>query len=180
MKTQKTTLIKPSKKNQKENRKPEFLGPIIMLLIGIILFTDSSKAVIVVCYAIGAIAIVFGIYHLISYYRLKQELNIEDNTKLMIGICTISIGVIVIILSGAIETFLRFVLGFALLVNGVKKGAIALHFHEKLNLIEGILFIGIGLYTILAENIVFQIVGLLLIIASILDFIKSFKEKNKA
>ncbi len=180
MKTQKTTLIKPKKKKQKEKQKTEFLVPILMLLIGIILFTDSSKAVIVVCYTIGAIAIVFGIYHLISYYRLKQELNIEDNTKLITGVCIIFIGVIVIILSGAIETFLRFVLGFTLLVNGVKKGAIALHSHEKLNLIEGILFIGIGLYTILAENIIFQIVGLLLITASIFDFIKSFKIKNKA
>lgn len=176
MKSQKTTLIKPKK--EKENKSLNIIGPIIMMLIGIILFTDSSKAVIIVCYCIGAVIMAFGIYELFSYYRLKQELNIEDSKKLMLGVCTIFIGVLVIILSGAIETFLRFILGIALMGNGLKKAVYALSIHNNVTLLEGIIFIGIGLYTILAENIVFQMVGILLIIASIVDIITCIREKK--
>ncbi len=178
MKSQKTTLIKPKKTREKENKKLDIIGPIIMMLIGIILFTDSSKAVIIVCYSIGAVIIAFGIYELFSYYRLKQELNIEDSKKLMLGVCTIFIGVLVIILSGAIETFLRFILGIALMGNGLKKSAYGLGIHNNITLLEGIIFIGIGLYTILAENIVFQVIGILLIVASIVDIITCLREKK--
>ncbi len=180
MESQKTTLIKPKRIKEKENQNLKILGPIIMLIIGIILLTNSSKAVIIVCYSIGAVIIAFGAFQLLSYYRLKQELNVEDNKKMVVGTSTIFIGIIVILLSGAIETFLRFIIGFALVFNGVKKTMIAINERNSILLIEGIIFVAMGLYTILAENIVFQIIGVLLILSSIIDLVTYFKEKNKA
>lgn len=181
MESPKTTLIKPKRVKEKEAKNLKILGPIIMLIIGIILFTNSAKAIIIVCYLIGAIFIIFGAYNFISFYRLKKELNIESNKNMVMGTVAIFIGIIIILLSGAIETCLRFIIGCALVINGIKKIMESLNTHNYIILTEGIIFIGMGLYTVLAENIIFQIVGLLLIISSIIDLVTYFKEqKNKA
>ena len=177
----KTTLIKPKKGRENNAKKLEILGPLLMLIVGIILFTNSSKAVIFIFYCIGALVILFGCYHLVSYYRLKKELKIEDNRKLVLGSSSIFIGIVIILLAGAIETFLRFILGFILIINGIQKTILSLNQRNYIVLTEGILFVGIGLYTILAENILFQIVGVLLIVSSVIDFVNFIKkQKNKA
>lgn len=182
MKEEKTTLIKPkkTKKNKKdeENKNLKILGPILLLILGIILLTNSSKAVIIVFYCIGAIFILVGLYNLLLYYKTKKELNIEDNNKLVLGSTTLFIGIMVLLLSGAIETFLRFIIGIILIYNGLKNVIISLRNRNYITLIIGIVLIGMGLYTILAENIIFQIIGALLIISSIVEFIGLLSTKK--
>ncbi len=180
MKKEKTTLIKPKKIKDKEPQKTALIFSLISLVVGIILLTSSTKAVIVVCYMIGGIVTLFGIYHLFRYYKLKQELKIEDNQKLIFGVTFLFIGLVIVILSSALEACLRFIIGFSLIVNGIKKALIAINNRDSLILILGLLFIAMGLYTILAENIVFQIVGVLLIVSSIIDILNTFiSKKNK-
>lgn len=176
MKKEKTTLIKPKKSKEKEKLK--LFEPIVMLILGIILLTDSSKAVILVFYFIGVIFIMVGGYNLFSYYKMKKELNIEDNSKLVLGTSTLFIGIIILLLSGAIETFLRFIIGIILIYNGLKNFLIAISAKNYMTLIIGITLIGMGLYTIFAENIIFQIIGVLLIVASIVDFIGILSQKK--
>lgn len=179
MKSQKTTIIKPERVKAKEAKKWDIIAPIIMLIIGIILFTNSSTAVVIVCYIIGTIGLVIGGYNLLSYSKLKKELNVEDTNKLILGIAAIAIGLIVIVLSSAIETFLRFIIGIVLISSGIQKTIPSIDNRNYLFLTEGIIFIALGLYTILAENIVFTIIGLLLIISSIMDLINYYKEQKK-
>lgn len=180
MKETKATLIKPKKKNENKNKKEsmKILGPILMLVLGIILLTNSSKAVILVFYVIGAIFILVGIWNLVSYYKMKKELNIEDNGKLVLGTSTLFIGIVILILSGAIETFLRFIIGIILIFNGLKNAISSLSTKNYITLVIGIVLIGMGLYTMLAENIIFQIIGVLLIISSIVDFIGLLSTKK--
>lgn len=177
MKTGKTTLIKPKKRNNNNKNNYELISIIAMFIIGLILLTNSSKAVIIVCYCIGASITIFGSYNLFRYYRLKKELNIENNGFLVLGVTTIFLGIITIILASAIETFLRFIIGITLIVSGIKKIKSSIDVRNYLYLTTGIILVAIGLYTILAENIIFAIVGLLLIISSILDLIKYFTKK---
>lgn len=176
---EKTTLIKPKKEKKEKTNNYALIGSIIMLIIGIILFTNSSKAIIIVCYLIGAFICAIGTYNLINYYRLKKELNIENTTNLIIGVTTLFIGIVVIILASAIETFLRFIIGIILIINGLKKIKDSIDYTNYITLIIGIVLVGIGLYTVLAENIIFTIVGLLMIISSINDIIKYFKTEKK-
>ncbi len=103
MKKEKTTLIKPKKIKDKEPQKTTLIFSLISLVLGIILLTSSTKAVIVVCYMIGGIVTLFGIYHLFRYYKLKQELKIEDNQKLIFGVTFLFIGLVIVILSSALE-----------------------------------------------------------------------------
>lgn len=179
MKSQKTTIIKPKKVKEKETNSYKLIANIIMIVIGIILLTNSSKAVIIVCYCIGTIIALFGAYNLFNYYRLKKELNIESNTNLILGVTTVFIGMIMIILAGAIETFLRFIIGMILVISGIQKTKTAIDRKDYFTMVIGIVLIAIGLYTILAENIVFAIVGLLLILSNIIDIIKYITEQKK-
>lgn len=181
MKSQKATIIKPKKvkEKEKENKNYGLIASIAMLIIGIILLTNSSKAVIIVCYCIGAVIAIFGGYNLLNYYRLKKELNIESSSHLIIGVIAVFIGMIMIILASAIETFLRFIIGMILIISGIQKSKNAIDYKDYFILLTGILLIAIGLYTILAENLVFAIVGLLLIISSIIDIIKYMKNQKK-
>ncbi len=179
MKREKTTLIKPKKTKEKEPKKTTLIFSLITLILGIILLTSSTKAVIIVCYIIGGIVALFGIYHLFRYYKLKQELKIEDNQKLILGVAFLAIGLVIIILSSVLETCLRFIIGFSLIVNGIKKAIIAINNRDSLILILGLMFIAMGLYTILAENIIFQIVGILLILSSSIDILNLFITKKK-
>lgn len=179
MKREKTTLIKPKKTKEKEPKKTTLIFSLITLILGIILLTSSTKAVIIVCYIIGGIVALFGTYHLFRYYKLKQELKIEDNQKLILGVTFLAIGLVIIILSSVLETCLRFIIGFSLIVNGIKKAIIAINNRDSLILILGLMFIAMGLYTILAENIIFQIVGILLILSSSIDILNLFITKKK-
>ena len=47
--------------------------------------------------------------------KYKKELNMEDNSKLVLGTSAVFVGIVIVILSGAIETFLRFIIGILLL-----------------------------------------------------------------
>ena len=178
VKKEKITLIKPKKHHKKETKDFKIIEPILLFILGIILLTNSSKIVIIVFYVIGSIFALIGIYNLISYHKLKKDLGIEDTTKLVFGTSTLFIGFMILILSSAIETFLRFIIGILLLYNGLKNTLIAINIKNYYTLPIGILLIGMGLYTILAENIILQIIGVLLITASVIDFLGMIPTKK--
>ncbi len=177
MKKEKATLIKPKKEGERNNSK--LLSAILTLVLGIILFTDSSKAVIIVFYCIGVVFLLVGIFHFISYYKTKKELHIEDNNKLILATSALFIGIVILILSSAIEKFLRFILGIILIFNGLRNIVVSLQIKNYVPILIGIVFVGMGLYTILAENIVLQIVGALFILSSIVDFVSMFTSLKK-
>ena len=179
MKEVKATLIKPQKPKDKNNdNNMKILGPIIMLILGIILLTNSSKAVIIVCYVIGIVFLVIGIYNLLLFYKAKKEYNYEDNNKLVFGSSTMFIGIIILLLSSAIETFLRYIIGIILIYNGVRNFVVSLKEKNYITLIIGVILIGMGLYTIFAQNILLEIIGALFIISSVIDFISLLRPKK--
>ena len=179
MKKEKTSLIKPKRIREKETKNYELILSIVMLMIGIILFTNSNKAIVIICYIIGVITTLFGSFNLLNYYRMKNELNIENNFNLITGVLSVFIGIIIIILASAIENFLRFIIGLILLLNGLKRIKLSIDYRLYFELVLSIILIALGLYTILAENIIFNIIGLLLIISSTFDIFKFFQKPKK-
>ena len=179
MKEEKTTLIVPKKKKKSEKDNSDFLNPLIMLIIGLILTFSSDKFIVLICYFLGVIAIIVGIYNLVKYYKYKKELNYDNNSNLVIGGVAIFIGIIIITLASAIEVGIRYIIGLTLLYNGLKKLSLSLGSKEYYLIVESVIFLGLGLYTILANNIVFTIIGILLVISSILDFISIYKDTKK-
>lgn len=178
MKKEKVTIIKPKKVKEHKDINFPFLEPIIILIIGIILFTSSDKLIVLICKIIGILIVIFGIYNLIKYYKIKKEFNYDDNTNLIIGSCTTFIGIITIILASAIEIGIRYIIGFALIYKGYKNITFSLISKDYITLTEGIIYIILGLYSILAKNIIFTIIGLLMIISSIVDLIHLYCQKK--
>ena len=187
---EKIELIKPKSKKQAKkeqdiknsfNRNKKFISPILMGIVGLIFLTNSNTIIIYACYILGAIIAGFGIYNIIKYVQIKKELKIEDSIKLNYGIVSITIGLLIIVLAGIIETFLNIIIGAWLITTGVTKliGISNLYNYDKktanLNIIEAVIVIAMGLYTIFFQNIVLTIVGIWMIISAAIDLYNLLK-----
>lgn len=187
---EKVDLIKPKSKKQAKkeqdikdsfNRNKKFISPILMGIVGLIFLTNSNTIIIYACYILGSIIAGFGIYNIIKYVQIKKELKIEDSIKLNYGIVSITIGLLIIVLAGIIETFLNIIIGAWLITTGVTKliGISNLYNYDKktanLNIIESVIVIAMGLYTIFFQNIVLTIVGVWMIIGAAIDLYNLLK-----
>lgn len=187
---EKVELIKPKSKKQEKkeqdlknsfNKNKKFISPILMGIVGFIFLTNSNTIIIYACYILGAIIAGFGIYNIIKYIQLKNQLKIEDSVKLNTGIISIAIGLLVILLSSIIETFLNIIIGTWLIITGVTKliGISELYSVDKktanLNIIEAIIVIAMGLYSIFFQNIVLTIIGIWMIIGAGIDLYNLLK-----
>lgn len=187
---EKVELIKPKSKKQEKkeqdlknsfNKNKKFISPILMGIVGFIFLTNSNTIIIYACYILGAIIAGFGIYNIIKYIQLKNQLKIEDSVKLNTGIISIAIGLLVILLSSVIETFLNIIIGTWLIITGITKliGISELYSVDKktanLNIIEAIIVIAMGLYSIFFQNIVLTIIGIWMIIGAGIDLYNLLK-----
>lgn len=187
---EKVELIKPKSKKQEKkeqdlrdsfNKNKKFISPLLMGIVGFIFLTNSNTIIIYACYILGAIIAGFGIYNVIKYIQLKNQLKIEDSVKLNTGIISIAIGLLVILLSSVIETFLNIIIGAWLIITGVTKliGISELYSVDKktanLNIIEAIIVIAMGLYSIFFQNIVLTIIGIWMIIGAGIDLYNLLK-----
>ncbi len=187
---EKVELIKPKSKRQEKkeqdlrdsfNKNKKFISPVLMSIVGFIFLTNSNTIIIYACYILGAIIAGFGIYNIIKYIQLKNQLKIEDSVKLNTGIISIAIGLLVILLSSVIETFLNIIIGAWLIITGVTKliGISELYSVDKktanLNIIEAIIVIAMGLYSIFFQNIVLTIIGIWMIIGAGIDLYNLLK-----
>lgn len=183
-------LIKPKSKKQEKkeqdlrdsfNKNKKFISPVLMGIVGFIFLTNSNTIIIYACYILGAIIAGFGIYNVIKYIQLKNQLKIEDSVKLNTGIISIAIGLLVILLSSVIETFLNIIIGAWLIITGITKliGISELYSVDKktanLNIIEAIIVIAMGLYSIFFQNIVLTIIGIWMIIGAGIDLYNLLK-----
>lgn len=175
----KEKLIVP---NSKEKR--GFLESIILLILGVVLVTNSSSIVTLTFQIIGAFIIAYGIYKILRYISLKKQFKIEETETLTTGIITTAIGLILILVASILEVGLRYILGFYLILNGLSKVSIALQIKDSQskifisNLTAGIIFILIGLYTIFVANAALILIGIILIVSSIYDIIIYIKNKR--
>jgi len=165
-------IITPNKANKSKN----ILSILITLILGVILVTNSNKIVIITFQLIGATILIFGIYKTLRYFSMRKQFQVEDSNALLSGIMGITIGLLTIFLSSAIEISLRYLLGFFLVLNGISKIATSLTWKEKSHLflsllIEGTILLAFGLYSIFFQNAALMIIGLLLIASAIMDFI---------
>lgn len=184
---EKVELIKPNSKSKSDmkdsfNKNKKFISPILLGVIGIIFLTNSNKVIIYACYIIGAIIAGFGIYNIIKYYQIKQQLKIEDSTKLNLGITLITIGILILLLASIIQTFLNLIIGVWLIVTGLLKliGISSLYLTDRktanLNIIQAVIVIAMGLYTIFFQNIILSIVGIWMIICASIDLYNILKK----
>ena len=152
----KVTVIKQSKKGKKRS----LIYSIILLILGIFLTFNSGGVLNTIFNILGILVVLFGIYRFVTYYRLKSQLKIDDSSILMSAVMSILFGVLIILLSN-------------ICISRLSETDLS-NLKNKNNLVSVIgaaLIILLGLYTIFSENVVFVILGIILIIYSVLDII---------
>lgn len=173
MSKDKTEIIKP-KREEKENK--NVLTPIIYLILGFILAFKSDEAVKLVFYILGIMVIIYGIKSFITYYQNKDNIQYK-NINLSIAIMSILIGSLLIILAGALELGIRFVLGFFMIFIGISRllTDYSLGNYKNLGSMSNIVLIILGIFSIFVSNVVLVIIGWILIINALLLFWEYFK-----
>ena len=136
----KAEIIKP-KKEMKEAR--SLLNPIIYLVLGILLMFKSNEVMELIFYVLGIIIIIYGIKSFVLYYQNKEIVQYK-NINLTIAVVSIIIGVLLIVLSGVLETSIRYVLGFFFIFMGVSRLLTSISFNNYKNFstVSNIILIG--------------------------------------
>lgn len=173
MSKDKIEIIKP-KKEGKENK--NILTPIIYLILGVILAFRSNEAVKLVFYILGIVIIVYGIKSLITYYQNKDNIQLK-NINLSIGVLSLLIGILLIVLAGAINLGIRYILGFFMIFIGISRllTDYSLNNYKNFNTLSNLILIILGVFSIFVSNAVLVIIGWILIVNSILLFFEYFK-----
>ena len=169
----KAEIIKP-KKEKKESK--NLLNPIIYLVLGLLLMFRSNQVVELLFYVLGIIVIIYGIKSFVLYYQNKEIVQYK-NINLTIAVVSIIIGVLLIVLSGVLETSIRYVLGFFFIFMGVSRLLTSISFNNYKNFstVSNIILIALGIYSIFFSNAVLVIIGVILVINTIILFIDFFK-----
>ncbi|MDE5540128.1 MAG: DUF308 domain-containing protein [Bacilli bacterium] len=170
----KTEIIKPQKNS--ENNK-SWLTPIIYLIVGVILAFKSNEAIQLLFYIIGILVILYGIKSFIDYYKNKDKVQYK-NINLSIAVISIVGGILVMVLSEAIEVSIRYVLGFFLLYMGISRILTQISFNNYKNLstVSNIVLIILGVYSIFVSNAVLVVIGWLLIINALIIFWETMRK----
>lgn len=163
------------------------ISSILLLILGVILISNPGDVVKFITYIAGGIIIIIGLAKIISYLRIKKNMNIQNTNDLIIGIVAIVMGIIIMFCSSAIEFIIRLITGGWILYSGITKLIISLKLKEininnwYLVLIASIIMIICGLYIIIISNLVLSGIGIVLVIYAIIDIIQFIiipKSKN--
>lgn len=148
------------------------LMPIMLFILGLLLFTNPKEVTEFFSYIVGAIFLLLGIYKII----IDNKSNNKTSSDLYYSFILILIGLIFIIFRGGFEFLIRFVMGLFILVNGlnvIASGANTMKASKTsvVSLIIGFVLVLFGIYMIFIDNLVFSTIGLILMVYSVIEFI---------
>ncbi len=171
----KVTIVK-----EKEKKDYSLFNSILLLVLGIILAFNSFGFISTIFTILGVIVTIFGFAKFVQYFQIKNQLKVEQPNILYMAIISITVGLLVIFLSNFLANTIQIVTGIWLLFIGINKVNNALIWKTTNNqrfiieMISSIILILLGIYTIFAENVLFMIIGIILIIYAIIQFITYF------
>ena len=166
---------------KKQNDK-SVLSSILLFILGLFLTFNSEGILNIIFDIIGAIVIIYGIYQFIKYYSQKKQFGTDDGTTLISAISAITIGLLVIFLSNVFTNAIKIVTGIWLIYVGLTKLGTAITLKKTRafmpSLISAIIIFLLGIYTLVAQNVLFVVIGVILMIYSILDIISFLRTKR--
>lgn len=157
------------------------LTSVVFAILGLIIYFNPNTTFSIITYVIGAIFILIGIPRVVSYFKAKGAMDV-DNFELLFGIIAILLGIVVIVCSSFIQAILRISIGAWILYSGAIRlgGAFKL---RGINVSEyvwvtvlllAIIMLIFGIYIIAVPGSVISIIGILMVIYSIMDIIEEF------
>ncbi|WP_071441117.1 HdeD family acid-resistance protein [Traorella massiliensis] len=104
----------------KELKKNMILLAVFYLILGIILVLFPEGSGYAICYLIGGLTIIYGIFHLVLYQRTKSPF-VTYRYDLVQGIIGLAIGIYVIIVPEILIETLPVVLGVVVMIDSIVK-----------------------------------------------------------
>ena len=156
--------------NKKKKKNITIFPTIVMLFLGIILTFNSKGLLTGIFTFLGVLVLIYGIFKLIRFYQLKNQFKVEEQTFLVSGITSICTGLLVILLSNFITNAISIITGVWLIALGCSKINDALCYKTSyknryiISIISAFILFLLGLYTILADNVILVFIGIILII----------------
>ncbi len=164
-------------KNKNYSNISTLISAIIFFIIGSIIFSNPNSTVKFISYVLGGSFSIVGLFKIISYYLGKKKEKGVSIKDLSIGIIAFICGLVLIIFSNAIEVLTRVIMGAWILFNGINLLTSSLKVIKsqdnspKVLLVLAIVMIIGGLYMILRNNLVFQMIGLFIMIYALIEII---------
>lgn len=160
------------------------ISSILLFILGLFLAFNSGGVLSALFIFLGIIISVYGIYKFIRFYQIKNQFHFEDSRILMSAITSLIIGILTILLASFLTNAIQIITGIWLIVSGLNKLETAPYYKSSSNryytitLIVSVLLILLGIYSIFAENVVFVLLGILLIIYSVIDILNYLLKKK--
>ncbi len=164
-------------KNKNYSNISTLISAIIFFIIGSVIFTNPNNTVIFVAYVLGGSFVIIGLFKIIAYVMAKKKEKETYIKDISIGIIALVCGLIFIIFSNTIELLTRIIMGAWILFNGINLLANSIRLlrskdnSAKVLLVLAILMIISGLYMILKNNLLFQFIGLFIMIYALMEII---------
>lgn len=162
--------------------KAPIISSIIFFLAGLLLFINFNGVINFISYALGTIIIALGVFKLWCYYRSKLN-NTADYNEFGFGLVDVILGILIIVLSEAFTTILRFAVGGWILLAGINRFIQAVTMPEKKArftslLIMSIVVIAGGVYVILVKDAL-NLIGLIMMIYAIIELVENMLYVDK-
>ncbi len=156
------------------NNKKSVFNILLVLLLGIILFTNPEGLVDMISFILAGFLVILSGINYFNYYKTKKKLNIENKSLFYISIILLILAVISLFLASFIETVFRLIIGLLLIYNGVMRTIYSFNKKEKISvfivtLVISLLMFLLGFYVLLTTNLIYKTIGLFIIISAVLD-----------
>ena len=138
------------------------ISSVVLFILGALIYSNPNAVVLVVTYVIGGLITLAGVFNCVKNYIEVKKDNTTSSKGMVLGIMLVVIGLIFIFLGGVIETLVRFIIGGWILLCGITRLANALSIEKK----ETSFWV---LLVLSEKNLVFQTLGLILMIYAILE-----------
>lgn len=172
----------------KKFRASSYAVSIVYIIVGLIMLLNPGFISDAVNYVMGVLIIIYGVIYSVSIYQ-KRDSEMYGKFDFLAGILCISFGLFLIVHKDILYSLIPFCSGVILFMDGVL--AIVKSFSLKkleytkwwIDLIVGFVFIGFAIFIMIhAKDIphwLIQIIGGLLIIDAIVDFVNVLMIKKR-
>ena len=151
---------------------------ILYLILGVVLILWPTIVMDIICYAFGAILLLYGIFAIVGFYRSEDRKG-SAFLGLFLGIVAAAIGAVMVIYPPLIQGVIPVILGLYIAIDALLSVKRTLELqrmdysHWNINLILSLVSAGLGIFVVfhplLAEAALFRVIGIVLLYAGVSD-----------
>lgn len=150
---------------------------IILGILGLVMFIYSKTTLKIITYAIAGILILVGLIKIIGYIIDKNKKE-YFNYDLIYGIINTVIGIVLITHPGILEGLLGITIGVWIIYTGLTRFGLSLKLKDYKTktwipmLILSVIILAMGIYIIVAPDLIIATLGSIILMYSIMDLIE--------